>query len=81
MPQVDRISAVCTRLTALGYARSKTIRLYGEVVDLTADPSPEGDDFMVEGIARSSGKLTRIRLPRPVVQVVKRELETRLRVV
>ena len=75
MSQSDGAAALCSRLTALGYACHKTVRLYGEELELTSDPSPDGDGFSVEGIARSSGKLTRMRLPRPVIQVVTRELE------
>ena len=80
MSQSDGTSAVCSRLTALGYACHKTVRLYGEELELTSDPSPDGDGFSVEGIARKSGKLTRMRIPRPVLQVVKRDLEARARI-
>jgi hypothetical protein len=75
MSDSERLLVLCKRLTALGYAQHKKIRLYGEELLLISDPSPEGNGFAIEGIARKSGKVTRMRIPLPVVQVLKRELE------
>jgi len=75
MSHAERVIVICNRLTALGYARHKKIRLYGEELELVRDASPDGDSFAVEGIARKSGQLKRMRIPLHVVQTLRRELE------
>ena len=71
----EKLAVLCNRLTALGYAQHNKIRLYGEELELITDASPDGEGFAVEGIARRTGKLRRIRIPLTVVQTVRRELE------
>jgi hypothetical protein len=46
----DRGEIICRRLQALGYAREKQIKLYGEEFHLVPNPIPDGDGFAVEGI-------------------------------
>ncbi len=75
MSHTERVVVLCDRLTTLGYAQHKKIRLYGEELELIADACPDGDGFAVEGIARKSGKVTRVRIPLHVVQTLVRELE------
>jgi len=41
---------------------------------LVSDASPDGNGFAIEGIARSSGKVARMRIPMHVVEMLQREL-------
>jgi hypothetical protein len=75
MSHAERLAVLCNRLTALGYAQHKKIRLYGEELELIANASPDGEGFAIEGIARTTGKLTRMRIPLTVVQTLRRELD------
>ena len=71
----ERQAALCNRLTALGYAQHKKIRLYGEELELISNASPDGEGFAIEGIAHKTGKRTRMRIPLHIVQTLKREIE------
>jgi hypothetical protein len=75
MTQKERTLVLCQRLQNLGYAQHRKIRLYGEELHLVSNPSPDGDGFAIEGIAKRSGKLTHMRIPLSVVHVLRRELE------
>lgn len=75
MSHTEHAVVICNRLTALGYARHRKIRLYGEELELVRDACPDGDGFAIEGIARKTGKVTHMRIPLHVVQTLRRELE------
>ena len=64
---------LCERLKKLGYAREKRIRLYGEDLRLVSNPVPDGDGFAVDALTRQA-TVKRLRIPLPVVHVLKREL-------
>ncbi len=64
---------ICARLQELGFAREKHIRLYGEEFHLVSNPVPDGDGFVIEGIARTSSDVRRVRIPLSLVCTVKKE--------
>jgi hypothetical protein len=68
---------ICERLRKFGYTENRHIRLYGEEFHLVSNPFPDGDGFAVEGIARASGKMRRMRIPLSLVQTLRRELAVR----
>ncbi|MGO8985280.1 MAG: hypothetical protein ACLPHI_13155 [Terriglobales bacterium] len=70
----DKRECICARLQQLGYAREKHIRLYGQDFDLVSNPVPEGDGFVVEGVARPSGNLKRMRIPLSLIYTLKKQL-------
>ena len=66
---------ICERLQELGFAQKKKIKLYGEELVLVSNPIPDGDGFAVEGIARRSGQMKRMRIPLSVVHTLRKELD------
>ena len=57
---------VCARLRQIGYSRSNSVKLYGEVLELLSDPYPDGDDYVVK--AQSLHSATRVvRIPKFIV--------------
>jgi hypothetical protein len=76
MSKTQQMAFICNRLTALGYAQHKKIRLYGEELELVADASPDGEGFAVEGVAHKSGKITRMHIPLTVVNMLRQELKS-----
>jgi hypothetical protein len=72
--QHDKQRALCEKLRKLGYARARHVRLYGEDFHLISDPFPDGDGFVVEGIARRSGRSRVVRIPLSTVHTLQREL-------
>jgi hypothetical protein len=65
---------ICERLQELGYEREKSIKLYGEELRLVTNPMPDGDGFAVEGVARRSGNLQRMRIPLSLITTLRKEL-------
>jgi hypothetical protein len=65
---------ICEKLRRLGYARERSIRLYGEEFRLVSNPKPDGDGFAIDGIARGSGDQRRIRVPLSLVVTIRKEL-------
>jgi len=72
--QGDRCKAICKKLQDLGYAKERHIKLYGEELQLVSDPVPDGNGFAIEGIARTSGGLRRMRIPLTVLYSLQKEL-------
>ena len=72
--RTDQRRAICEKLQKLGYAREQHIKLYGEDLHLISNPVPEGDGFAVEGIARQSGNVRRVRIPLTLVHTVTKEV-------
>ncbi len=67
--------ALSDRLKRLGYSEGQRIRLYGEEFDLVSNPITIHDELLfVDGVERKSGKVRRIRIPLPVVQMIRRDL-------
>ncbi len=73
----EKSQSICERLQGLGYEQKKHIKLYGEEFELISNPVPDGDGFSVEGVARRSGKLRRMRIPLSLVCTVEKELSLR----
>lgn len=71
----DRCQAICEKLQQLGYAKEKHIKLYGEELHLVSNPVPDGNGFSVEGIARASGNLIRMRIPLTVLHTLQQDAE------
>jgi hypothetical protein len=72
----DRQRRLCERLQILGYARHKSIRLYGEELDLVSDPVPDGDGIVIRAVNRRSGRLRQVPIPLMTVRMVLQELES-----
>ena len=70
----DKRQIICEKLQRLGYAKERHIRLYGEDFDLVSNPVPDGDGFAVEGVARASGHVRRMRIPLTLIQTLRKEL-------
>ncbi len=68
-------NALSERLKRLGYTEGQRIRLYGEEFDLVSNPITIHEElFFVDGVERKSGKVRRIRIPLPIVQMIQRDL-------
>ena len=66
--------AMCDRLKRIGYAEGNRIRLYGEEFELTSDPfSIHEELFFVDAIERKSRETRRVRIPLPLVQMIRRD--------
>jgi hypothetical protein len=67
-------NGMCERLKRMGYSEGKRIRLYGEEFDLTSDPFAIHDNLVfIDGVERRSGAARRVRIPLPVVQMIRRD--------
>ena len=66
--------ALCERLKRMGYSEGQRIRLYGQEFDLTSDPFAIYENLVfVDGVERKSGVARRVRVPLPVVQMIRRD--------
>jgi hypothetical protein len=72
--QSVRQVVICERLRELGYASHRHVRLYGEEFHLISDPIPDGDGFVVKGIARTSGGSRYVRIPLTIIHTLRQEL-------
>jgi hypothetical protein len=72
--QNDGREMICARLQELGFAKKKHIKLYGEEFEIVSTPVPDGDGFAVEGVARASGTVRRMRIPLSLIQTLRKEL-------
>ena len=62
---------ICNRVKHLGYAVSKSIRLYGEEFEVVSDPFPEADGIAVHAKSRRNPTVRKVRIPATVLQSVK----------
>jgi len=76
----DKRQIICDKLQKLGYAREKHIRLYGEEFELVSNPVPDGDGYAVEGVARASGILRRMRIPLSLIYTLSKELDLKAQI-
>jgi hypothetical protein len=58
---------VCARLRKIGYSRSNSVKLYGEVLELVSDPYPDGEDYIVETSSQGATKNRLVRIPKFIV--------------
>ncbi len=62
---------VCARLKEIGYSHSKSVKLYGEVLELLSDPYPDGEYFVIETRSRHSSQDRIVRIPKFIVSSAK----------
>jgi len=72
---VNKERFICDKLRKMGYAQERNIRLYGEEFHLVSNPTPDGEGFAVDGIARRSGDRRRIGVPLSLVVTIRQELK------
>ncbi|MBZ5596809.1 MAG: hypothetical protein LAN83_00675 [Acidobacteriia bacterium] len=58
---------VCARLKQIGYSRSRSVKLYGEVLELLSDPYLDGDDFVVDVRSQRTAGNRVVRIPKFIV--------------
>lgn len=69
----SQLDTLCAIIKRMGYARDNQVRLYGKRFDLLSDPIRIGDDLVfVDATESESGRTTRVRIPRTIVQAAKR---------
>src|SRR5438270_5940370 len=67
--------ALCERLKRLGYEKDKKLRMYGEDFDLISDPITIGEHlYVVDAIERKSKSFRRVRIPLPIINMVRHDL-------
>jgi hypothetical protein len=59
----------CKKLISLGYARSNSVRLYGQEMKLVSDPFPAEDGIAVEVVGRDESASRRVKLPLSILQI------------
>jgi hypothetical protein len=76
--EIDRFvdNDTCRRLSWLGYARSKHVRLYGQELQIVSDPFVHDEGgIAIEVVADSNPAKRTMRLPLSVVQVARKAPE------
>ena len=53
----------CARIRDLGFATSKSIKMYGERLELVSDPFQEGVCTAVRALSRNNPTIRTVRLP------------------
>jgi hypothetical protein len=71
----DKRTVLCGRLQRLGYSPGRCLKLYGEEFELVSEPSPDGNGYGIDGIARKSGAVRHLRIPLSTTQIIERELD------
>jgi hypothetical protein len=62
--------SLCTRLKQVGFTQGNQMKLYGQEFELLGEPVVMGDDLVfVDAIEMKSGKLRRVRIPLPIVNM------------
>ena len=70
-------TALCERLKKLGYSQGNRVRIYGQEFDLISDPISMQDQeqlVFVDAVERKSGDLRRVRIPLPVLRMIRQDL-------
>jgi len=75
--QSGRYGEVAERLKSLGYAHPNRIRMYGEEFELTSNPIPDENGFVIEAISRKSGLARKLRIPLSILQMITKDLAAR----
>lgn len=75
--QLSGDQRICQRLRELGYAQYRRIRIYGEEFTVISNPVPDGDGIAVDALPRS-GSPRKVRVPLPILQLIRKELEIEL---
>jgi hypothetical protein len=62
--------SLCTRLEQLGFTPGNRMKLYGEEFELHSEPIVMADNLvLVDAIEKKSGRLRRVRIPLPIVNM------------
>jgi hypothetical protein len=64
---VPSVSEICAHVKKLGFAASKSIRLYGEDFEVVSDPFPEADGIAVHVITKKDFRIRVLRIPATVL--------------
>ena len=69
--EVDRSDdkETCRKLISLGYARTNSVRLYGQEVRLVSDPFPQEDGIAVEVVTTDESRSRTMKLPLTILQM------------
>jgi len=70
-------TALCERLKKLGYSQGNRVRIYGQEFDLISDPISMQDQeqlVFVDAVERKSGDVRRVRIPLPVLRMIRQDL-------
>jgi hypothetical protein len=60
----------CERLKQMGFRQENQMRLYGKIFEFRGNPVVLEDNLVVmEAIERRSGRLSRVHLPLPIVNM------------
>jgi len=65
----DNDKETCRKLISLGYARSNSVRLYGQEMKLVSDPFPSEDGIAVDVVGADESTSRRIKLPLSILQM------------
>ena len=66
----EKSLSLCTRLQGLGFTPGNQMKLYGEEFEVLGEPIVIGDDLvLVDAIEKKSGRLRRVRIPLPIVNM------------
>jgi hypothetical protein len=66
--------SLCTRLKQLGFTKGNQMKLYGEKFEVQSEPTVMGDNLVfVDAIEKKSGRLRRVRIPLPIVNMANGE--------
>ena len=63
-------ASLCEKLKQMGFRQENQMRLYGKIYEFRGDPVVVEDNLVVmEAIERRSGRLSRVCLPLPIVNM------------
>lgn len=68
---------VCRRLRQMGFVHGKTLKLYGDILDLESNPAPQGSQYVIEAISHHSGTLRRVLIPRSITGLIEHEFDVK----
>jgi hypothetical protein len=71
-PESASVIEICARVKHLGYEASKSVRLYGEELEVLSDPFPEADGIAVQVRSKSNPTVRIMQIPATVLQGVRR---------
>ena len=75
MTKEQNADAICARLVALGYAKQKRVRMYGEEFELISNPFVDESGFAVQALSSRTGETRKLRIPLSVLRAITRVVE------
>jgi hypothetical protein len=62
--------SLCTRLKQMGFTQGNQMKMYGEDFQLLGEPIVMGNNLvLVDATEKKSGRLRRVRIPLPIVNM------------